>query len=187
MLSALAVFVFLSLRGGKYRLIQWILTGVYGLAVIIYMTIHLISPEIPATNRIATFFVSTLPYWLAVVTTIVSLVLYTVFWKKNSWFCRVFIPVAVVALVLSVLYAYHVSFRLVFWNQLKAQFSVKGMILFSMIQPAISAGVLIASFAEIVRDGWNRYKEVQKILLKHREASGSDEAEPMPMIEEANQ
>lgn len=91
LVSALALLSYLTLQGRTRRKYLWIPVGAFALSVIADIIVLSISSSYP-THLLFVF--NYLPLWLAFISLTVLMVVGTIWWRKESRFYRVFIPLA---------------------------------------------------------------------------------------------
>ena len=101
MISTLALLCYLTLQGGKHRKLLWIPIGGCTLAVAANAMILAVSSGfLTEETRIHTI-ISHLPPWFAFVSLVALLVMGVIQWRKDRYFYRFFIPLAIAGIAVS--------------------------------------------------------------------------------------
>lgn len=168
LLSALALVIFLALRGGTHRKILWGLAGLCGLSLAGYAAVMTVLPYSASDDPFTFLLVDVLPLWVLFAAAITAVVLGAVYWRKESWFYRVFTPAVLTCVPV---YWLIVIFRETgtIWEQITASLG-SGQIqyFYHRTIPAITTAALFAAVAEFIHTELNRRAE-QQLLEERRE------------------
>ena len=93
LISAVALSVFLTLKAGKLKPLMWSVVGMQSATVLFSLLCHERFEH--TINRGITFFLFSLPEWVALTAFVLILVLGMVFWRKENPFYRVFAPISI--------------------------------------------------------------------------------------------
>lgn len=167
LVGAGALLVFLTLRGGRYGRFCWIGTGAYLASVIAYGIVIATNPYIE--GFLMRLFLSILPDWLAFGSMIALLVMGIVLWRKESWFYRVFTPMALGGIVLSWL----AVILFIDKGQVLAQISHSlgaGQISYIYLRtcPAVAVAAILTAIADAVRL-WLQRRDEKNLLEQQRQ------------------
>lgn len=170
LISSLALLIFLTLQAKKHRKIVLGIVGTYAFSVIAYGVCIMTRPVITADDFLGSFIIiETLPLWLAFISTITILVMGTIYWRKESWFYRIFTPLTLSGIVIEWFIAVFFVEKGIVWSQIMLTLR-SGQITYIYYHtlPAVIAASLITAIIEFVKNEMNRRME-QRLIKEHRE------------------
>lgn len=169
LISALALLIFLTIRGGKHRKIMWTLVGLCALSLVGYAVVITASTHTASDDLFAFLLVEVLPRWVLFAAISVAVVFGVIYWRKESWFYRVFTPTALVCVLASWLAIILFLEKGVVWQQITVSLA-SGQIhyIYQRTIPAITVAALLTAVAEFIHTELNRRAE-QQILEERRE------------------
>ena len=160
MISTLAMLCYLTLQGGKHRKFLWIPIGGYTLSVMAYAVILAVSSGFLTEFGHIYAILSPLPHWFAFVSLMALLVMGTIWWSKDQFFYRVFIPPAFVGIAVSWGIQIFFVHRGFVWEQiLISLFSGQITYIYQHTLTGITAAALLAAVAEAIRMELNHHEE----------------------------
>ena len=101
LISTLGLLCFLALRGGSHRKLLWIPVAGYALSVVANSLSLALFPTFNSIYSPFVFLTNGLPLWLAFIGLVMVMVMGTLWWRKENWFYRVFIPLAFAGIAVS--------------------------------------------------------------------------------------
>ena len=168
LISTLGLLCFLALRSGKRGKFLWLPVAGYALTLVGNVISLGFFTRFYSLSSPFIFLTSALPVWLAFVTLVLVMVMGTLRWGKESWFYRVFIPLAYAGIVIS--WAVQIFFinKDYVWTLIVTSLA-SGQIhyLHTPFQTGITAAALLTAVAEVVRMELNRRAE--KHLMQQRQ------------------
>lgn len=168
LVSTLALLSYLTLRGGKHRKWLWGAVVLYALSVISYAAILATSTYFTVESEILFFLSDYLAYWLGFICLVAVLVMGTLWWRKESGYYQVFIPLAYIGIALS--WALELASRdELVWKQIIENIaSGQALYLYSHTLPGIMVAALITTVEDSVRTELNRLAE-QRLIQQRQE------------------
>lgn len=125
-------------------------------------------PYFTVRSRIVAFLTDYLVYWLAFVCLIVVVVMGTLWWRKESRYYRVFIPLSYAGITLSWVLEITSGDELV-WKQIVVNLtSGQAIYLYSHTLPGIIAAGIISAIVEAIKTEMDHHAE-QRLLEQRRE------------------
>ncbi|MBQ8813911.1 MAG: GHKL domain-containing protein [Lachnospiraceae bacterium] len=162
--AAGALLIFLGIRAGKYRKLLLGVTGLYGLSLIAHIAIVSKSPLTidPALH----FLCYSLPEWIAFAGLLTLLILGSLFWRKENYFYRLFIPLALVSTAVYWIYLFIRDDQVFYQLSISLQNRQIGYVYYRLL-PTVMGSALLAALVEIVKGELDRHME--KRLLKEQQ------------------
>lgn len=166
--GAAAMLIFLSVRSGKLGGLLWLLTVGYILSACAYTAMQIIFPKFNTEDLISNL-IAQLPQLFAFAALIIAIFLGLILWRKDSWFYRIFAPVALAAEAV-----YWIGFTLItgggeVMECIKADvhnYSVS--YIYQHALPAVAIAILIAAAAEAVKNENERRTERQELEFNRK-------------------
>ena len=176
LLSILVLLLFLTMRGGTHRMIPAVLTGLFALTLAGYAAVVLLTPYGSVGNWVNILLVDVVPYWLALISLMTILILTAVYWRKETWFFRIFAPLVFAIIAISLFISACFTYRGVLLQQLALSLSSgQAHFICTLIEPAIAAATLLTAIADAVKTELERRKERQWIEQHQEMAMASYE------------
>lgn len=151
LVSTLFLLSYLTLQGGRYRKWLWVPVGLYALSVIVYASNPAMIPYFTVRPAIVDFLTNHLPLWLAFFCFSAVLVMGTIWWRKESHYYRMFIPLSYAGIALNWILEMTSRDEMA-WAQIAGSFA-SGQVLYFYRHtlPGIIAAVLITTIAEAIK------------------------------------
>lgn len=169
LLSTFALLSYLTRQGGKHRKWLWASVAVYTLSVIVYASNLAMFPYFTVSRpAIFVFLTDYLVFWLAFFCLVAVLVMGTIWWRKESRYYQVFIPLSFAGIALSWVLELASRDELV-WKQIIGNItSGQAIYLYSHTLPGIIAAALITTVAEAIKTELDHRAE-QHLLEQRKE------------------
>ena len=167
LISALGLLCYLALRGGKHRKFLWILLAGYALSVVGNALSLALFSSFHSIFSFLIFLTNGLPIWLAFISLVAVMAMGTLWWRKENWFYRVFVPLAFAGIAISwTVQIFFVNKGFV-WEHIATNFA-SGQIHYVYTQTlnGITVAALFTAIADMVRSELNRRAE--KRLMEQR-------------------
>ena len=168
LISTLGLLCFLTLRSGKHGKYLWIPVAGYGLALVGNVLSLGLFPSFNSIFSPFVFLTNGLPVWLAFISLAMVMVMGAIWWRKENWFYRMFIPLAFAGIMVS--WAVQIFFinKGFAWTLIVTSLA-SGQIhyLHTPFQTGITAAALLTAVAEVVKKELNRRAE--KHLMEQRQ------------------
>ena len=168
LISTLGLLCFLTLRSGKHGKYLWIPVAGYGLALVGNVLSLGLFPSFNSIFSPFVFLTNGLPVWLAFISLAMVMVMGAIWWRKENWFYRMFIPLAFAGIMVS--WAVQIFFinKGFAWTLIVTSLA-SGQIhyLHTPFQTGITAAALLTAVAEVVKKELNRRAE--KYLMEQRQ------------------
>lgn len=168
LISTLGLLCFLTLRSGKHGKYLWIPVAGYGLALVGNVLSLGLFPSFNSIFSPFVFLTNDLPVWLAFISLAMVMVMGAIWWRKENWFYRMFIPLAFAGIMVS--WAVQIFFinKGFAWTLIVTSLA-SGQIhyLHTPFQTGITAAALLTAVAEVVKKELNRRAE--KHLMEQRQ------------------
>lgn len=167
-LSALALLIFLALRGGKHRKLLWLPVGLCAINLARTIWILTVYPVFSSENILLDFLVYGASDWLLFAALAAVLVLGIVFWRRKNRFYRIFVPMAFVSLAIAWVGNILANGSDV-WEQIVITLSNRQIkYIFSICHQAVTVAALVTTIAQSVKDELDRRAE-QQMMEQRRE------------------
>lgn len=167
-ISTLGLLCFMVLRGGKHRRFLWIPVAGYALFLVGNVIVLELFPIFHSISSPFVFLTNHLPVWLAFFTLAAVMVMGTLWWRKENWFYRVFIPLAFAGI--AICWAVEIFFgnKGFVWMLIVTSLA-EGQLhyLYTPFQTGITVAALLTAVADVVRAELNRRAE--KHLIEQRQ------------------
>ena len=167
LLSAGALLVFLTLRGGRHRRFLWIPLGLYGVSVAVYTAALIGIPAAVMDDPNVLFWSFLVPYWLVLAIFAAILTVGTLVWRKENRFYRLFIPLAFAGVAVSWLVTAFFGQDPVLQMLSRSLSQGQAHYLVSHTLPGVAVSAVIAAICEAVKKELDRRTEKQ--LMEQRQ------------------
>ena len=167
LVSSAALLVYLTLRGGRCGRFLWIGTGLFLASVVAYGITMITTPIL--NSFLSNFLVCILPEWLAFGSMIALLIMGILFWRKESWFYRVFTPIALAGILISWLVAIFFTYKGQVLTQMQSALSGgQAGFFYHRSYPAVAAAAIITAIADAIRL-WLQRRDEKNLLEQQRQ------------------
>lgn len=167
MISTLGLLCYLTLRGGRRSRLLWLPVIGYALCVVCNIVLLEVFPVFTTIFSAMVFVTTDLPSWLASISFLAVLVMGALWWRKENRFYRLFIPLALLGIVIS----WTVQILFVGGDFVREQITAglaRGDItyVYSHTQSGITIAALLTAAGEMIQTELNR--RVEKHLVEQR-------------------
>lgn len=168
MITSLSLMVFLTTKAGRHRTILWWVDLAVAISAVISVLGLAAFAKFDSFDHFLYFLLCRLPYWTAFCAILAALVLGALFWRKESRFYRLFIPVSLgflaIAWIAEVLMKGPEAVLSLIGRALSS-----GQVdyLHSISFPGVAAAAVVAALSESVQNELNRRTEKRLIEQQH--------------------
>ena len=167
--SVAALLLFLSMRADKYRITALLPTLLYFAVVAANGILHILLPHFSVGMVLPKLLHTYLPGWISLFCLTVILFLGCLHWRHSSFFYRIFVPCALVGIILYLPYTVLIAQRGVFFGQLALSLrSGQVTYLCHYLFRPVTAAALLSAAVDVIRTETNRRAE-KAAMDEHRE------------------